>query len=196
MTGRTIYRRSTTEQRERDAERIIAAFPAIAADYRRAAALHATGEARAFGTEHAYLAFARWNTATAHALRSVLDVVETSNPEPYQDAYTQSIDIRHGRFVVSYANSNHPCWPITENVAFRIVHDVLGHHASGHDFSPGGEVRTFLHSLDIVPPEFHRVLFAESIGQLAELVDSGSFPEQIAYLPATRFAWLYGSDWR
>lgn len=66
----------------------------------------------------------------AKNVRLLLDVSETDDPEPYPDAPAMLADIACGRFVVSRAHSEHPIWSEAENVAFRIVHDVLGHYAA------------------------------------------------------------------
>lgn len=66
----------------------------------------------------------------AATIRLLLDVSVTDDPEPYPDAAAMCEDIACGRFIVSDAHSEHPIWTVSQNVDFRIVHDVLGHYAA------------------------------------------------------------------
>lgn len=173
MTDRTIL-----------ASDLLASFPAIAEEYRATDLwLSNPDDVSGMGAyvRSLWADFARWNVATANALRTILDVL-VDHDDPYLNADAQSADIRRGTFWVSCANSEHPVWSPDENVAFRIVHDILGHHASGNGFDRVGECETFVHSLAIVPPAFHPCLFVESIAQLAVLVYSGEFPAQKVYV--------------
>lgn len=66
----------------------------------------------------------------AAGIRLLLNVVEVDAAEPYPTAESMCADIARGRFVVSRANCDHPLWDVDTNVAFQIVHDVLGHYAA------------------------------------------------------------------
>ena len=128
-----------------------------------------------------WTSFADYNGAVASDVRRVLDVIPTDDPEPYADSAAQSADIMAGRFLVSRAHCVHPVWTVAENVDFRIAHDVLGHHVLGAEFDRDGEIDVYRYSLLLVPPEFHRALFVESIGQLAYACVTGDFGEQKVY---------------
>jgi hypothetical protein len=60
----------------------------------------------------------------------LLEVEETEDPEPYPDAFAMCADIVGGHFLVSTAHCEHPLWTPAQNIAFRTVHDVLGHYAA------------------------------------------------------------------
>lgn len=127
-------------------------------------------------------AFGAWCIAvTERARRSGL-VVPTAEPEPYVDAHAQDVDILGGRYLVSTANCDHPVWTQEQNVAFRTLHDLHGHHGGGFGFDPDGERRAFLHTLPITPTHLRPVLFCESIAQLDFCVANGGFGEQKAIL--------------
>lgn len=138
----------------------------------------------------------------AAGVRLLLDVRETDDAEPYPDAAAMCADIAAGRFVVSRANSDHPLWTPADNVAFRIVHDVLGHFAASVRLGyPASYVRAVA---GIVPPSdtvagfdwrgetaacgahvpllptlgARRALFTECLAQTAYAIDRGEFAAQ------------------
>jgi hypothetical protein len=135
----------------------------------------------------------------AAGIRLLLDVQESDDPEPYAGPGEMLADIAdRKRFVVSRANSEHPIWTVAQNVAFRIVHDVLGHYAvsvalgwpnddpesqrctvagfdwTGENLACGAYVR--------VLPKGRRgprmALFTECIAQTAFAIHSGAFGAQ------------------
>lgn len=152
------------------------ALPLIGIEYARQDAATVSDDDRKL-----WQAFATYNVATADAIRRSLTVIETDNPEPYADSDAQSADIRRGVFYVSRSYCDHPVWTVDENVAFRIAHDVHGHHAIGAGFDRQGEVDVYRYSLASVPERFHRALFVESIGQTAYAVAAGDFGPQKVY---------------
>lgn len=143
----------------------------------------------------------------AAGIRLLLDVHEVTDPEPYPDARGMILDIAAGRFRVSTANCEHPLWSAAENVAFRIVHDVLGHYAASierarpginagaglqpnrsqgqfvdADFVAGfdwsGEVAACTAHVRLLPRLARAALFTECLGQTAYAIARGGFPEQ------------------
>lgn len=152
------------------------ALPLIGVEYARQDAATVTDEDRKLWTD-----FARHNQERAAYIASRILVTETGNPEPYATSYDQSADIARGRFVVSNTHCEHPVWTVSDNVAFRIVHDIDGHHAIGAGFHRQGEVDVYRYSITHTPERFHRCLFVESIGQLAYAVAAGDFGPQKVY---------------
>ena len=118
------------------------------------------------------------SVARAAVIRAELAVVETDDPEPYPDAPTMCEDIAAGRFVVSRANCDHPLWTVDENVAFRIVHDTVGHYLSGGDFGWVGENLACGVHEGLLSPLAGRALFTECIAQTAFANAFGYFGEQ------------------
>lgn len=135
----------------------------------------------------AWEALARETMATAEALRRALDVTYTPHAEPYPDAYAMLSDIAHGRIVVSTAHCQHPVWSLEENVAFRLVHDVVGHGTTGSAFDWPGEWRAYEKHLTIVrDPHARHALFTEAVGQAAWAIVNGGYHghvQKVALLP-------------
>lgn len=119
----------------------------------------------------------------AKRLRNCLSVRLTEDSEPYPDAVAMLTDIARGRFVVSTANSTHPVWSVDENIAFRIVHDVLGHGSTGSGFTWEGEQIAYRKHALHVSPTAGRALYIEAIGQVAYALHTGEFgPQKVAFL--------------
>lgn len=142
----------------------------------------------------------------AHGVRLLVNVRITDDPEPYESAGDMCADIAHGNFVVSRAHSDHPVWDRGENVAFRIVHDVLGHfaatvgslqadipgppivgdwdrdaaeHVAGFDWE--GECRACAAHAPLLPSiEARKALFTECLAQTAYAIERGGFGPQVA----------------
>jgi len=118
----------------------------------------------------------------ANQIRQRLNVSVTDHPEPYPDAHAMFDDINRGNFVVSRANSEHPLWTPEQNVNFRIVHDVLGHHVSGGDFSWEGENQACGAHFPLLSPQARRALFSECISQTAYANHYKGFgPQKVAF---------------
>lgn len=133
----------------------------------------------------------------AAGIRLLLNVSETDDPEPYLDAAAMCEDIGQGRFLVSRAHSEHPIWTAEENVAFRIVHDVLGHYAAsvalgygagwmaeyepnvvaGFDWE-GENAACAAHARLLRTPAERIALFTECIAQTAYAIAFGGFGPQ------------------
>lgn len=130
----------------------------------------------------------------AAGVRLLLDVLEVEDPEPYPDAESMVEDIDAGCFRVSRANSEHPVWSVDENVAFRIVHDVLGHYAAsvrlmGWDARARRQVAGFdwagenaacaAHARLLTGAAQRQALFTECLAQTAYAIDRGGFGPQV-----------------
>src|SRR5271166_2688331 len=116
----------------------------------------------------AYKALADDSMRRADVLRRQLAVEEVNDPEPYPHAQAMADDIhKRQRFKVSTANSEHPLWTPDQNVAFRTVHDVLGHAVSGGDFGWEGENKACAAHFPLLSPEAQKALFTECIAQTA-----------------------------
>ena len=121
-----------------------------------------------------------------------LQVSVSDDPEPYATPADMAADAAHnGRFVVSRANCEHPLWMPETNVAFRIVHDVRGHLATGGDFGWVGENRAcdgHRRAINRAPWSTRtrraaaRAMFCECIAQTGYAIARGGFPDQICEL--------------
>lgn len=132
----------------------------------------------------------------AQTIRLLLDVEETDDPEPYDTAGQMLRDIDGGDFVVSREHSKHPLWTVEENVAFRIVHDVLGHYKASKDmgwtphlrlgdslaatagFDWEGECAACGAHVKLLSSPARMALFTECLGQTAYAIDRGGFTDQ------------------
>lgn len=121
----------------------------------------------------------------AETLKQQLHIEVTDNPEPYANAQEMADDIHKKRhFVVSRANSEHPIWTVDQNVAFRIVHDVLGHAVSGGDFGWQGENLACAAHFPLLTTTAQAALFTECIAQTAYAAFYRSFgPQKVALFP-------------
>jgi len=177
---------------------------------REIAAAYAAGdpEPPERGIRRAWGALADDCEARAAGIRLLLRVEETDDPEPYAGTFAAGEmcdDIASGHFIVSRANCEHPIWTPAQNVAFRIVHDVLGHYAAtvgslqvkerehvpilgelcsdaaadvaGFDWA--GENRACAaHGALLRTPDERMALFCECIAQTAYAIERGHFARQ------------------
>jgi hypothetical protein len=118
-------------------------------------------------------------------LKQQLHIEVVDNPEPYANAQEMAKDIHTKRhFYVSRANSEHPVWTVEQNVAFRTVHDVLGHAVSGGDFGWHGENLACAAHFPLLTPTAQAALFTECIAQTAYAGYYRSFgPQKVALFP-------------
>lgn len=121
----------------------------------------------------------------AKVLREQLHIEETNDPEPYPHAQAMADDIhKRQHFLVSRANSEHPLWTPEQNVAFRTVHDVLGHSVSGGDFGWEGENKACAAHFPLLSAEAQKALFTECIAQTAYGAHYRHFgPQKVALFP-------------
>ncbi len=136
-----------------------------------------------------------------------ITIVQTSDPEPYPNAAIMAKDVREShRLLVSRDFSNDlDYWSVEDNVAFRVVHDLLGHigdvdnTAPVYSFDRYGEhaanarqLQWHLDHDDQFPlsPEAMSVLGAESVGQNAYSITEDAFvndPDHYGRQPACLF---------
>ncbi len=138
----------------------------------------AYGSAPTFDARCAYgwRVLAQNSVRLAHEIQGWLTVRETADAEPYPDAAAMLADIDGGHFLVSSANSEHPVWTTAENVAFRTVHDVLGHHTARSGFDWYGENRACSVHFPLLPAgPAHVALFTECVAQTAYAIGRGGF---------------------
>lgn len=121
----------------------------------------------------------------AEVLKQQLHIEVVNEPEPYPSAQAMADDIHKNRhFLVSRANCQHPVWSVEQNIAFRIVHDVLGHAVSGGDFGWQGENLACAAHFPLLTPTAQQALFTECIGQTAYAAYYRSFgPQKVALFP-------------
>jgi hypothetical protein len=139
---------------------------------------------RQSGIETGWHELAADSVARAAGIRTWLAVEETDASEPYPDAAAMFADIARGHFMVSRAHCEHPVWTPAQNVAFRIVHDVCGHYASGGDFGWLGENRACdLHFPLLATQAAREALFTECIAQTAYAIHNHGFgPQKLALI--------------
>lgn len=133
----------------------------------------------------AFKALADDSMRRAAVLRNQLHVEETNDPEPYPHAQAMADDIhKRQHFLVSRANSEHPLWTPEQNVAFRTVHDVLGHAVAGGDFGWEGENKACAAHFPLLSAEAQKALFTECIAQTAYGAHYRHFgPQKVALFP-------------
>lgn len=116
----------------------------------------------------AFMELGRDSEHRAKTLMGHLEITMTNNPEPYPSPEKMFDDIRKRRKLeVSRAGLEHPLWTPNQVISYRIVHDVLGHCASGGGFDWEGENQAFAAHAAIVPHTAQQALFTESIASTA-----------------------------
>ena len=117
-------------------------------------------------------------------IQNEIEIEITDDPLPYKTFSEMAEDItQKGHFIVSRANASHPLWSINQIVDFRIAHDILGHGASGGDWSWFGINRAFQAHAPLLTYTAQKALFTEVIGQGAFNSYYGSHSQQkIAFL--------------
>jgi len=135
-------------------------------------------------------AAAAW-TELAEDCRRRVEVIQTEitikitdNPIPYLSFSDMAEDILEKQnFSVSRANASHPIWSINQVVDFRIAHDILGHAASGGDWSWFGINRAFQAHAPLLTYTAQKALFTEVLGQGAFNTYYGSVaPQKVSFL--------------
>lgn len=118
-------------------------------------------------------------------LAQQIDIEVVDDPEPYSDVHEMCQDVHEKRkFKVSRANSEHPIWSVDENVAFRTVHDIMGHCVAGGDFGWAGENAACAAHFPLLSDLAQQALFTECIAQTAYAQYYRSYgPQKIVLLP-------------
>jgi len=101
-------------------------------------------------------------------IQDEIEIEITDDVMPYKSYSEMAEDIlENGHFTVSRANASHPIWSINQIVDFRIAHDILGHAASGGDWSWFGINRAFQAHANLLSYTAQKALFTETVGQAA-----------------------------
>lgn len=104
----------------------------------------------------------------AEAIANQIRVDFTHDPYPYKDVNEMAEDIRNKQHVtISKANLAHPLWSSDQALAYRTVHDVLGHASVGGDWGWHGENGATSAHMPLLSPNAQKALFTEAIGQAA-----------------------------
>src|SRR5260370_40869408 len=83
-------------------------------------------------------------TKTMHRiLRKSTRLIPTSDPCHYRNTAHVRRDVAEGKLFISTYALEHPVFTPAENLAFRFVHDVLGHSTEDADVSCLGECAAF-----------------------------------------------------
>lgn len=132
----------------------------------------------------AWKELAQDSVARRNVLEQQLTIKIVPDPEPYTGAKEMADDIhKNQNFLVSNANCEHPVWSVDENIAFRVVHDVLGHAVSGGDFGWYGENLACAAHFPLLSPTAQQALFVECIMQTGYAAHYRSFGPQKVFLP-------------
>jgi hypothetical protein len=116
----------------------------------------------------AWQALAAESMAQAQAVAQQIRVEPTDEPEPYESAREMADDVRQRqRLLVSRADAEHPVWTPEMVVAFRTVHDAVGHVQSGGDFTWRGENMAARFQMPLLSPLAQEAAFVEIIGRAA-----------------------------
>lgn len=108
------------------------------------------------------------STKRAQAIAKQIRVEFTHDPHPYADVNEMADDIRQKKKIqVSKANLAHPLWSTDQMLAYRLVHDVLGHAQVGGDWGWHGENGATAAHMPLLSPQAQAALFTEAIGQTA-----------------------------
>lgn len=114
----------------------------------------------------------------ANILDAQYHISYSHESEPYASAQAMFDDLNNGYFVVSLANCEHPIFTPEENVAWRTVHDILGHYRSGGTFSWIGEQLAWNSQASYHSELAQLALKTEILGQTASYSVNGTFPTQ------------------
>lgn len=117
-------------------------------------------------------------------IQDEIDIEITDDPLPYKSYSEMAKDITNkGHFLVSRANASHPIWNIKQVLNFRIAHDILGHAASGGDWTWFGINRAFQAHASLLSYPAQKALFTEVLGQGAANSYYRSYnPQKIVFL--------------
>jgi hypothetical protein len=119
----------------------------------------------------AAIAFKELGDDSLRRLRTLqhhLKIEPTDDPHPYEDAQEMSKDIHDKKHLfVTRAGVEHPLWSHDQAMAFRAVHDVLGHAVSGGGFDWHGSNLAATAHMPLLTPTAQQALFSEVIGQNA-----------------------------
>jgi hypothetical protein len=132
----------------------------------------------------AWMELAHDSVMRAQVLQTQLHVEVVDEPNPYKTADEMREDVKEKQHIyVTRAYPHHPVWSMDQVIAFRLVHDVLGHCASGGDWGWHGENEATAAHLPLLGEEAQKALFTECLGQAAyQNVYRDWGPQKIAFL--------------
>lgn len=117
-------------------------------------------------------------------LAQQLDIEVVDQPNPYPTVQEMCDDVHQNQHLfVSRLNTSHPIWSTDQVIAFRAVHDVLGHCVTGSDYGWEGENQACAALFPLLNPVAQKALFTECIGQTAyQTYYRALGPQKIAFL--------------
>lgn len=116
----------------------------------------------------AWVELARDSLSRFETLQRQLHIEIVDDPDPYKTPEDMCKDIQEKQhFFVSRANADHPVWTVEEIIAFRAVHDILGHCVAGGSFDWQGEINACAAHFPLLTPFAQKALFVECIMQAA-----------------------------
>lgn len=104
--------------------------------------------------------------------------VEVTNENPYEhprDMHNDVINNRRLRVLSTRATGGHTLWSDAQNDRFRAVHDMIGHLATGRDFTSHGEEAAYESHAATMPKGALRALAAETRAQNAYMVHDPNY---------------------
>ena len=124
------------------------------------------------------------SVSRASEIKKYLHVEPTADPAPYESAQKMFDDVHKNRHLsVSTSHLEHPVFSSDQHLAFRTVHDVMGHTASGGDWSWNGVNKACAMHGPLLSENAQRALFSERIGHEAYKHHFHGFgPKKIALL--------------
>lgn len=140
----------------------------------------------------AFHAFAQESLRQRDALIAAGFRIVVQDSDPYANAAAMFADVARGviRVLSTASTGGHPILTNEENDAFRAVHDVFGHAATGRGFDRHGEEAAYRSHVRMFSPLAGLAMATETRGQNAALIArGGSFDVQrVAILPAWALA--------
>lgn len=132
----------------------------------------------------AWKELAQDSVSRAQQIAQQIRVEFTNDPHPYKDVNEMVEDVTKNKHIlVTRANADHPVWSQDQALAYRLVHDVLGHAQAGGDWGWHGENRATAAHMPLLSPDAQRALFTEAIGQSAHnQFYRGIGPQKIVFL--------------
>lgn len=116
----------------------------------------------------AWKELAQDSQSRAQQIAQQIRVEVTNDPHPYKDVNEMVEDVTKNKHVyLTKANADHPLWSLDQMLAYRLVHDVLGHAQAGGDWGWHGENRATAAHMPLLSPSAQKALFTEAIGQSA-----------------------------
>lgn len=139
------------------------------------------------GAVPAFKAMHREVVAQFEHLKRLGYTFEVTDHDPYDNPVDMMSDLRenrHLKVLSSATTGGHPVFGEEGNNMFRMVHDALGHAATGRGFDRHGEEAAYLAHARTFSPLARRALATETRGQNSVVNVTGQFPEnKVALLP-------------